>query len=350
MRKVLREAAACAAFAFHSPPSLKAPFPTFPQRISLRRRFVTLHCASSEETERTARISKAMKAGEANVRKNRAARREDRTSALQRRMAEGSLLSTAEQKELNGLLKCGSVFEEQYCIDDFPYEHVQWKAAHNNVFVSLARYCQDDSTSATPINVFYLEGPDAGTTLALNNGGFDAAQCYVANRHASTCEKLRSHLPRANIAHADASEALTSQELAGRDSNTPTNDDNNKQNEGTFRDIPFAAYYFDGCGGFTPLIVDMMRAAFDSGRAIKPKPPIAIGFSILGGNRDVVDKEQEIVRKLAAMVKQHGLRVEHVFDDPERYGLPSDTLLKVDGGTMTTWCILEADDRDRKVS
>jgi hypothetical protein len=286
------------------------------------------------------------KIGNASNRLEKAVRREKRISSLSTR---SEPLSNVEMKELDGLLKADQVYEEQYCVTEFSEAHIAYKAAHNDVFVSLAHFCQsqpkndssDSDTSASSaltspaIKVFYLDGPNAATTFALQSAGFDSTQCYTANRHSSTCDALRSYLPHENVVHASAADALTS-------TNTQYTKDNDRvQNVGAFGNIPFSAYYFDGCGGYTPLIIDMMTAAFDSNSL---QPPIAVGFSILGGNRDVVDKEQDVLRKLVAMVKPFGMRVDHVLDDPERYGFSSDTR-KIDGGTMTTWCMLEEDRR-----
>ena len=300
-------------------------------------------------------------AGQANHRLQRSVRREDRISTLQKRISTGSPdgcsspLSIEEEKELDGLMRAGLVYEEQYSVVDFTESHLAWKAMHNDVFVSLAKHCQKNrngsSGNSVPINVFYLDGPDAATTFALlDDGGFESSQCYVANRHESTCDALRSYLPDENVVHASAADALTSLNGAGYldgSENEFEEEDGNVRNIGAFGKVPFGAYYFDGCGGYTPLIVDMMSAAFDGQSSPIPTPPIAVGFSILGGNRDVVDKEQTVMRELVALVKPHGLRVDHVLDDPGRYGLSSEgmQLRKVDGGTMTTWCMLETDSR-----
>jgi hypothetical protein len=297
-----------------------------------------VHCEANPNEKALQKI------GNASNRLEKAARREKRISSLSTR---SEPLSNGEMKELDGLLKADQVYEEQYCVTDFSEAHITYKAAHNDVFVSLAHFCQsknDSSDSGTgassastspAIKVFYLDGPNAATTFALQAAGFDSKQCYTANRHSSTCNALRSYLPHENVVHASAADALTS-------TNTQyTQDSDRVQNVGAFGDIPFSAYYFDGCGGYTPLIIDMMTAAFDSNSL---QPPIAVGFSILGGNRDVVDKEQEVLRQLVAMVKPFGMRVDHVLDDPGRYGFSSDTR-KIDGGTMTTWCMLEEDRR-----
>jgi len=154
------------------------------------------------------------------------------------------------------------------------------------------------------------------------------AHCYVPNRDALTAWGLP------NVEFASATEAL----------------------QETWANVEFAAYYFDGCGGFCPILVEMMEAAFGNSNASPsgaaaaasaPRchtAPIAVGFSILGGNRNVVDKEKHVIQQLVQLAKRHDMVVHHVLDDPERYGVSLDTN-KIDGGTLTTWCILEADTR-----
>lgn len=300
----------------------------------------TMHCEANPNEKALQKI------GNASNRLEKAARREKRITSLSTR---SEPLSNGEMKELDGLLKADQVYEEQYSITDFSEAHIAYKAAHNDVFVSLAHFCQsqskndssssDTGTSSTStsqaIKVFYLDGPNAATTFALRSAGFDSTQCYTANRHSSTCDALRSYLPHDNVVHASAADALTSTHTQY------TNDNDRVQNVGAFGNIPFSAYYFDGCGGYTPLIIDMLTAAFDNDSL---QPPIAVGFSILGGNRDVVDKEQDVLRQLVAIVKPFGMRVGHVLDDPGRYGFTT-TTHKIDGGTMTTWCMIEEDCR-----
>jgi hypothetical protein len=70
----------------------------------------------------------------------------------------------------------------------------------------------------------------------------------------------------------------------------------------------------------------------------------AIGFSLLGSMKDVVDKELSICQALNKISKESGRTMKHVLDDPERYGI-SKEIRKVSGGrgsnTFTTWLILE---------
>jgi hypothetical protein len=263
----------------------------------------------------------------------RLARREDRISVLEELALDER--TPAEQAELDGLTS-RSFFKEQYDPSAFSDEHRAFKASHNEAFVALVKYCQSASLLSSNdnkkrkhdnkklINVFSLDGPDAGTTSALRTmAGLAPEQCYVANRHVSTCDSLVSSglLPEENVAHASASEAL------GK--------------EGQFANVVFSAYYLDGCGGHVPQLVDMLSCALLRGdTGCDSVGPVAVGFSIVGGNRDVIDKEQDVIRNVVLMARKCGLSVVHALDDPERYGI-CPTVRKVSGGTMTTWLMLE---------
>ncbi|CAB9516178.1 expressed unknown protein [Seminavis robusta] len=285
--------------------------------------------------EEQARI---LRTGQAKHRFEKAVRREDRITHLEGALA---TLSNAEQSELEGLRQVRDTFEEQYNPESFSEDHVEFKKLHNQAFVALTQYCQDqrqvnDDTTTEPVNVFFLDGPDGCTASALIDSGLlNPSQCYVANRHLSTCQALRTSggglLPEENVLYATAAEALT-----------PSEEDDSP----SFSDIPFSAYYFDGCGGFVPHIIDMMTSALllrDD-----PKPPlaatttIAVGFSLMGGNKNVIEKELEACRALAVIARTRGMRTLHVLDDPEKYGIPPD-IPKTGGGTFTTWILLEPD-------
>ena len=264
--------------------------------------------------------------GKLNQQFQKAASRENRISVLE----EIKERSSAEEAELQGLKKKSSRFEEQYNPSQFSEEHLKFKDDHNAAFLALIRYCQEHSERKDPINVFFLDGPDARTATSLRDSpAMDIAinQCYVANRHQSSCDALLKWGLK-NVVCLDATLALT----------------------GPFDNIDFGAYYFDGCGGYALQIVNMMEAAFamkDDDETCRRCSPIAIGFSIVGGNRDVMDKEVTVVQSLAKLAKRMGMRVSHVLDEPERYGVCPD-LRKVEGGTMTSWIILERVEADRK--
>ena len=120
--------------------------------------------------------------------------------------------------KLAGLLRVrgrdnDSNFEERYDPKSFAMGHDKFNRLHNEAFVALARYCQrercnanwgagnnidDDDENSNKADdgigdrdVFYHDGPDASTSsLLIDVHGFDPRLCYVANRHASTCDVL----------------------------------------------------------------------------------------------------------------------------------------------------------------
>ncbi|EJK76833.1 hypothetical protein THAOC_01383 [Thalassiosira oceanica] len=271
--------------------------------------------------------SASRRTGERLRRLEKAARREDRIEALLVLERDGaSSSSPAEQAELAGLLRARESFEEQYDASSFTPEHVDFKRQHNEAFASLALRCHNNgdggySGGKFP-NVFYLDGPDAATTTALVKRGFPLASCFVANRHASTVEILRGILPSENVAHATAAEALTSGAQGG------------------FAELEFAAYYFDGCGGFAPHVVGMMRAALLR-PGVRRTLSVAVGFSLTGG-RSMIERELVICRALSEIAGIMGMRTRHAMDDPARYEMPRD-ILKTEGKTFTTWMLLEED-------
>jgi hypothetical protein len=294
------------------------------------------------------------RSGQAQQRLRRSVSREDRISVLEQKAAAHSLvgLTDAESAELAGLLTKRASFEEQYDPDSFTEEHKAFKASHNVAFVALARYCEQErkrmASGGEAMNLFFLDGPDGATSSALILGGFEPIQCYSANRHLSTCDALCTSgggiLPPENVAHASAVEALTATALSMEENgvvgNTTMN--TNHQGVGAFGKVDFAGFYFDGCGSFAPHVVQMIAAALQ--RDIIPSPPLVIGFSLVGGNRDVIDKEVVIVQNLSMLARRLGMRMVHVLDDPERYGVDP-ALRKIGGlggGTMTTWLVLEA--------
>lgn len=277
------------------------------------------------------------------------------------------VMTEAEIAELNGLLKTRDAFEEQYDPLTFTEEHVEFKAMHNDAFISLLRYCEQyqHQHQHQPINAFFLDGPDSGTINALmDRGNFNAKQCYVANRHESTVDALRvsggGRLPDENVVHATAAEALSlgaSMLSSSVDSDSHDEYDEMQQegsgtprlDGGAFSKIDFRGYYFDGCGGYVPHIVNMISAALLRDECDNDvdddaiKKPIAVGYSLLGGNKNVVEKELTVSRALATIARKRGMRMVHVLDDPARYNMSPD-IKKVGGsggGTFTTWLLLE---------
>lgn len=247
----------------------------------------------------------------------RSARQEERIYELQRL----STRRTSDQEsELKGLMN--KSFVEQYDPSSFSESHASFKQAHNQVFAALCCYCGCHTDSSR--NAFFLDGQNAGTASALTSKGLIPIEsCYVANRHETTCKALKEWGLQ-HVAHASAQESLS--------------------DGGIFHSTSFGAYYFDACGGHPPIILGMLKAALDKRRTLEA--PVAIGFSIVGGNRDVVNKEMEIIKSLVKLAKARGLRVDHVMDDCERYGISDNKKLsKVEGNTMTSWFLLENDIR-----
>lgn len=290
--------------------------------------------------------------------------RENRISALELKLknaermpiAESEVYMTkAERAELQGLLKVRGSFEEQYDPKTFTKEHLEFKAMHNDAFIQLSKYCQDARDLSEEANVFFLDGPDGATATALiHKGGFDPAQCYVANRHESSCVSLRMSggglLPDENVVHATAAEALTGSEpifVDGVDGSSPGEYDADITSlagkDGAFARVNFIAYYFDGCGGFVPHIVGMLSAALLRPSSDREHGPIAVGYSLLGGNKDVVGKELAISRALTILARMRGMKMVHPLDDPTHYEISPD-IQKIGGsndGTFTTWLLLQ---------
>jgi len=285
-------------------------------------------------------------------------------------------VTDAERAELEGLLRVRESFEEQYDPQQFSEEHLEFKAVHNDVFARLVRWCEDrrdtvvetepkaeepkaEEPEAIPTattRVFFLDGPDGGTASSLiRMGNFGPTQCYVANRHGSTCSVLRQSggglLPEENVVDATSSEALTKGAYDAK--------------QGAFAHLEFTGYYFDGCNGFVPHIVNMMSSALlvldddlggtsdgNNEPALRqqtkndPRYPIAVGYSVLGGNKDVVEKELEVSRALTIIARSRGMKIVHALDDPSRFGLPPGvSKLGGNGGnTFTTWLVLLPDD------
>jgi hypothetical protein len=333
-------------------------------------RIATASNSNNEERLLASEIAaRQTRSGQAQQRLRRSVSRENRISVLeqqQQKAANAQGLTNAESAELAGLLTKRASFEEQYDPNSFTEEHKAFKASHNAAFVALARYCEQErkmnmatSASEGAMNLFFLDGPDGATSSALIlGGGFEPTQCYSANRHLSTCDALCTSgggiLPPENVAHASAVEALTTAAALSMEENgvvenistnttISTNTNHHHHGVGAFGKVDFAGFYFDGCGSFAPHVVQMIEAALLRDDVI-PSPPLVIGFSLVGGNRDVVDKEVVVVQNLSMLARRLGMRMVHVLDDPERYGVDP-ALRKIGGlggGTMTTWLVLEA--------
>ena len=263
--------------------------------------------------------------GLANQRQHRQVKREDRIVVLEEL---GTDRTSSQNMEYQSLLDQQGRFEEQYDATTFDEEHVSFKLQHNKAFGSLAWYC---CAGVNPKNsnpkVFFLEGPDGATTASLLEAGIRVQDCYVANRHSSTCETLASTYPNLNVLHTSAASAF---------------DDTRKI---SFAEVDFCAYYFDGCGGHIPHLVEMITAALEVvGPWNKGKNhPIAVGFSLLGDTRNMVEKDVAVTRAVAQLARARRMRTRQILDEPERYGIPVN-LAKMRGNTLTSWILLEVDE------
>eukprot|EP00961_Rhodomonas_salina_P085264 1144834-Rhodomonas_salina.1 len=96
------------------------------------------------------------------------------------------------------------------------------------MFATLANYCRPPSLPPPAFpNVFYLDGPDGGSTAALRGAGFESHNLFVANLFPETCATLATpphNLLETNVFCGRAEVALAE----------------------TFQSIPFAALYLDG--------------------------------------------------------------------------------------------------------
>jgi len=313
------------------------------------------------EMEATARRKRL---GQMEQRFQKAVSREDRTLFLEAKLAkeqeadissvgdfltndkQSDCMSDAERSELEGLLRARNNYEEQYDSQDFSEEHREFKALHNDVFARLIRWCEGNRKSLEKENsvaskIFYLDGPDGGTSsFLIHRGNFAPTQCYVANRHESTCLVLRQSgggpLPEENVIDATASEALT-KIISG------------VNQQGSFAKHEFTGYYFDGCNGYAPHIINMMSAALlvlesdeNWRRSETNDHPIVVGYSLLGGTKNLVEKELQVSRALTLIARSRGMNVVHALDDPSTFGLPPN-VPKLGGkwdNTFTTWLIL----------
>jgi len=216
--------------------------------------------------------------------------------------------------ELNGLLSRG----ETYSVADYSAGHQAFKEAHNEVFALLAQ-----RLGGPEARVFFLDGPDGGSTAALRARGFTTDQLYVANPHADTCAALTA-LGLTHVTQARAELALISPATAS---------------------VPFCAAYLDGCGGQTAPLISMIEALFHSRRRLQLDAvcALAIGLTLTRaepGGSSLGDRELQLTRALAAAARAAGFNSPvHVFDDPDAWGLPP--VGKEHDATMTMWLVCE---------
>ena len=241
-----------------------------------------------------------------------------RTLDVQQQGADSSdtITSTSRskiEKEYDGLLSLGDPYDPSL----FTRSHMKFKTSHNEALASLVRNLCDEPKGGCP--VFYLDGPDGGTTSHLLAAGFNSDQLYVANEWEKSVSVLRSNpydLIAENCQLGRAQDALRVH----------------------WDDVEFVAYYLEGCGGQTDPIVQMVSSIFSrNGLATR----FAIGFTLTQAEpscRELIDRVQDVTRHITKNAKAKGYDMRHVGDDPERYGVSPDLNRKHDG-VCTSWVI-----------
>lgn len=213
--------------------------------------------------------------------------------------------------------------EDTYDSKTFSDSHLQFKSRHNSVFIQLAKYCSIRGISST--QVFYLDGIDGATTEALRNSGFNSSNLYIANLFHNTANILKNTHLIENTFIGRAEDILLLQVL---------------------KDIPFAAYYFDGCGGSATPIIAMIRAIFShtKGKDILVLPlQFAVGITLTEADPDrrhIADREQDITRYLSNQCHINNYNMEYVGDQPEKYNL-FESPPRREGSTQTTWFVIK---------
>ena len=207
--------------------------------------------------------------------------------------------STVTSSAIDGLLRRGDTYDA----GDFSQRHVDFKAGHNAIFVSLAKWAHaghacdcvlaEQRHSLPAPNVFYLDGSDGGTTRALRASGFATSQLHVANLFHDTVEALVNpplDLDPSRVVLGRAEDALRD-DLA---------------------DIPFAAVYLDGCGGAARPLSEMAQCVFQAlGAQARASSRLALGFTLTQAHpsgRSLADREQ-VQLSLCAHAHPLGIRV-----------------------------------------
>ena len=175
--------------------------------------------------------------GHANQLRQKNEARHRRLEELRRTLSDAPTTRSKIEKEYDGLLSLGDPYDPAL----FTRNHMEFKTSHSEALASLVRNLCDEPKGDSP--VFYLDGPDGGTTSHLLAAGFDCDQLYVANEWKGSISALRSSpfdLSAENCLLGRAQDFL-------RDN---------------WDDVEFVAYYLDGCGGQTEPIVEMVSSIF----------------------------------------------------------------------------------------
>ena len=235
-------------------------------------------------------------------------------------------LSESLEKELQGLRAKG----DPYDAGVFSDEHTAFKEGHNEAFSRLALGHHRGKPREVSRPVFYLDGPDGGTTRCLTRAGLDpATELFVANEWSDTVAALRAPpLRHPNVHFGSATESLTT----------------------TFHHTKFCAAYLDGCGGCPNQVIAMIEALLSV-----PRDPCAlvIGFTLTAAEpsgRELIDRIQDVTRATLRLAtksphktsstgvpRQSQYRyMRHIMDDPDHYGIEP-TLSRKHQGTTTCW-------------
>jgi hypothetical protein len=251
-------------------------------------------------------------------------------------------LEHSEILELASLNKRGDPFNSQNFNDD----HADFKAQHNAAFVALAlglglggdSDCDNiasltTTTSTTRRPVFYLDGDDGASTIALLQAGFPPSDLYIANEWEESVQALKESHNLPHCYHGRAQEVLKYHPQVS--------------------EIPFCAFYLDGCGGATQPVEDMIQSIFQRGsssccctthRHRHLASRMAIGFTLTNADtlgRELVDRIQHVTRATNTLARQYGYDMVHVGDDPERFGVDPELPRKHDG-TTTCWLVVSS--------
>ncbi|KAJ1404287.1 hypothetical protein B484DRAFT_222060 [Ochromonadaceae sp. CCMP2298] len=125
------------------------------------------------------------------------ANKEDKINELEADETEETEGQEARVRGIEGLMSAGDTYDPHL----FSAEHKAFKAYHNLLFATVSHQC--NQLGGGEGSVFYLDGPDAGTTKALLSfmntdpaAGpaqalpFTGAQLCTANRYADTCRSI----------------------------------------------------------------------------------------------------------------------------------------------------------------
>jgi hypothetical protein len=295
----------------------------------------------------------------------------------------------AHHQELESLQRLGDPFDASL----FTAEHAAFKAHHNAAFATLSQplppllplllpspdvlRTRPEPTSSTSVvvqnapppplpqpplpvvvvvaprrPVLYLDGPDGASTRALLDAGFLPSELYTANEWPETVQQLKEDYNLPHCYSGRLQDILQQQQqrpsspesslsLEEEEEEDNHHNENNNPHHDSFSNVAFVAAYLDGCSGQTRPIVEMIQALLHKERPLASS--MAIGFTITQADptgRTLMDRIQDVNRATFQLARNRGYRMEHVGDDPHRFGIDP-TLLCQHDGTCTTWLILQ---------